>query len=547
MAVAATAGACPADQVLGSEGNAVSSSGQTVTDGAGNTSAPSNVVTVKLDKTPPTLAGAATTSPNANGWYKGDVTIAWTCADTLSGISGACPGDSPITGEGAGLSRSASVSDRASNTTQASSTVNIDRTPPVTTAQAPSGWTNDNVGVSFITSDNLAGVQTTFYRLGGGSQQTYSPGATLNFTTDGVYTLQFWSVDKAGNGETYHTVQVRVDKAAPTITHSNSLAANANGWKRDPVTVTFTCTDDLSQMASCTGPTTVPTEGLGQLVTGTAVDNAGNTAADPVVLNIDKTAPTISGAAFPLPTAAGWNNTTVSVSFTCTDPQNANGTPGSGIASCPAPVTLSSDGSGQSVPGTATDSAGNTADTTVSGIKIDRAAPTLAPSVSPNPVFLGGIATTSPNATDALSGVASQSCVGVDTSRVGSYTVTCTATDRAGNTATATAAYTVAYGQKLLYNTTNPYKGESDISIVLQLQDASGKNVSSATIPVTALAVVNSSGTVVKTVNAAFAFAKDKSQYRCSLHTSGLSSGSYTLRFSSGSDPTTHLAPFNIE
>lgn len=46
-------GACPADQTLSAEGAAVGSSSQTVTDTAGNTSTPSNVVTVKIDKTAP--------------------------------------------------------------------------------------------------------------------------------------------------------------------------------------------------------------------------------------------------------------------------------------------------------------------------------------------------------------------------------------------------------------------------------------------------------------------------------------------------------------
>src|SRR5262249_21318747 len=109
--------------------SAVSSSAQTVTDKAGNTSAPSNVVTVAIDKTPPTLSGAPTTPPDADGWYSGDVAIDWNCSDALSGISGACPTRGVIAGEGTGLVTTASVSDKAGNTTPATSpAVNIDRT-----------------------------------------------------------------------------------------------------------------------------------------------------------------------------------------------------------------------------------------------------------------------------------------------------------------------------------------------------------------------------------------------------------------------------------
>src|SRR5690606_41978344 len=62
---------------------------------------------------------------------------------------------------------------------------------------------------------------------------------------------------------------------------------------------------------------------------------------------------------------------------------------------------------------------------------------TLDPTVTPTPVLLNGAASASPNAADALSGVESASCESVETGSVGPHTVRCTATDRAGNTATA--------------------------------------------------------------------------------------------------------------
>ena len=52
-------------------------------------------------------------------------------------------------------------------------------------------------------------------------------------------------------------------------------------------------------------------------------------------------------------------------------------------------------------------------------------------------------ATASPNATDALSGVASQSCEPVVTSSIGTKSVSCTATDSAKNTSTKSVTYTV--------------------------------------------------------------------------------------------------------
>ena len=63
------------------------------------------------------------------------------------------------------------------------------------------------------------------------------------------------------------------------------------------MTVTFVCEDALSGVAACTSPQTVTAEGANQAVTGTSLDNAGNTASDPATISIDKTAPTITAAA----------------------------------------------------------------------------------------------------------------------------------------------------------------------------------------------------------------------------------------------------------
>src|SRR5262245_24607005 len=106
---------CPVDQVLSSEGSAAASTAQTSSDLAGDTSAASNVVTVKIDRTAPSISAAATSAPNANGWYNSDVTVAFSCADALSGIpAGACAPSQTLAGEGPSISSSAqSVSDTA--------------------------------------------------------------------------------------------------------------------------------------------------------------------------------------------------------------------------------------------------------------------------------------------------------------------------------------------------------------------------------------------------------------------------------------------------
>src|SRR6476620_1691750 len=79
-------------------------------------------------------------------------------------------------------------------------------------------------------------------------------------------------------------------------------------------------------------------------------------------------------------------------------------------------------------------------------VKRDATVPVLAPAVTPSVILFNGSGTAAANASDALSGVASQSCVALVTSALGSHASACTATDNAGNTATAAAAYAVIYG-----------------------------------------------------------------------------------------------------
>lgn len=93
------------------------------------------------------------------------------------------------------------------------------------------------------------------------------------------------------------------------------------------------------------------------------------------------------------------------------------------------------------------DAGGNTETPVVTAsFKKDGTDPELAPSLSSTTVVVGQTGVTaSPNATDATSGVASSSCGAIDATTPGAKSVTCTAADNAGNTATATLDYVVEY------------------------------------------------------------------------------------------------------
>ena len=131
------------------------------------------------------------------------------------------------------------------------------------------------------------------------------------------------------------------------------------------------------------------------------------------------------------------------------------------------------------------DAAGNEKSPLVSAtFRIDRTGPVVQPSLSASsPIGVGqGGVTALANATDATSGVASSGCGTVDTSTPGAKTVTCTATDNAGNETSVTLDYVVEYrilgffepvpGSKWKLGQTVPAK--------VALADAAGTRISDA-------------------------------------------------------------------
>ncbi|HSV39592.1 MAG TPA: VCBS repeat-containing protein [Nocardioidaceae bacterium] len=89
------------------------------------------------------------------------------------------------------------------------------------------------------------------------------------------------------------------------------------------------------------------------------------------------------------------------------------------------------------------DLTGNTGLPTNTTVKIDGTAPELAPTITKSVLVQGEVASAAAHATDATSGVASSGCDPVVSSAVGSFSVTCMATDNAGNAATEDVPYTV--------------------------------------------------------------------------------------------------------
>ena len=115
----------------------------------------------------------------------------------------------------------------------------------------------------------------------------------------------------------------------------------------------------------------------------------------------------------------------------------------------------------------------------------------------------------------------------------------------------------VAYGVCVLYDQTRSVNSGATFPIKLYLCDASGNDVSSSAIVVHASGITNVSGSVGPVESPGSAnpdnnFRFDSTQgpsggYIFNLSTTGLATGTYSLQFTAGNDPTSHSVNFGLK
>lgn len=297
--------------------------------------------------------------------------------------------------------------------------------------------------------------------------------------------------------------EVPSDDTPPDITATITGTLGKRGWYTSDVTVSWTATDEESDITESQGcaATTLTSDTDGTTFVCSA-SSAGGTAADTVIIERDAPPPIIDFASrTPEAHDNGWDNADVTVTWTCTDA-------GSGPVSTSVSQVVSDEGSDQSATNTSTDQAGNAATHARSGISIARTPPSLEPGVSLDPVLLGGSVTATAIATDALPGIASQSCEPVNTGSVGDHTLTCTAMDNAGITAEAAVTYRVSYtfigfDAPVCIDQVNVAKAGQTIPLEWRLLDSQGNPVSpSSGIQVTFQVESCEGGTPIDTIPA---------------------------------------------
>jgi len=122
----------------------------------------------------------------------------------------------------------------------------VDSAAPVTVSDAASTYVSSGT-IKLTATDAGSGVAATYYKLDGGAQVA---GTSVTVSALGAHTLEYWSVDKAGNTEAHKTASftitapVVLDTTAP-VTVSDALTTYVSN-----ATIRLTATDAGSGVAA---------------------------------------------------------------------------------------------------------------------------------------------------------------------------------------------------------------------------------------------------------------------------------------------------------
>jgi RHS repeat-associated protein len=353
------------------------------------------------------------------------------------------------------------------------------------TATVPTGATT---GPVVVTVNGLASNSTNFTvfpvissltpTAGGVGSSVVIAGANFG-STPGTSTVTFNGIQAASSAQWSNT---SITAVVPSGATSGPVVVTVGGHASN--SAQFTVTPVITSLAPTAGPigtvVTINGTSFGATRGSSSVTFAGITATPATWSDTRITAPvpagvplgaasvvvTVPGAgssnsatftvvaplamtASPSPAANanGWNNSNVTVTYSCTG--------GAPPVQCPAAQTVSTEGANQTISATATDANGATASASVT-LKIDKTGPVVAvTSPANNTITTASTQQVSGTVADSLSGIASASCNGspatiqagavscIATLVSGTNLIPISATDVAGNTSTQAVAVVV--------------------------------------------------------------------------------------------------------
>ena len=241
---------------------------------------------VKIDTTPP-----LTTNDNPGGWFNKTLVFHLLPSDAGSGVASTTVDGVPDAGltvtvladpAGHALDGLHTISyfstDNVGNVEATKTTqVGIDTQLPVTgVSGSDAKWHRKPVTLTLSAQDHgLAGVKLTQYKI---DKRAWTTGthvtvkAPANHTSDGIHTVYYRSLDKAGNREVARSCKVRIDTLGPTC-RATAAARAVTGTKvalRYRVNDTRSATANVTIVVKKSSGSTVKTIKLGSRRTGRA-------------------------------------------------------------------------------------------------------------------------------------------------------------------------------------------------------------------------------------------------------------------------------------
>ncbi len=237
-------------------------------DNAGNAE-PARTATVKIDMTPPLAV-----DDSDNTWHNADLNLNLNATDSLSGVA-AINYTVDDTSERVSYDANAAVLfadegihrieyygvDGAGNRgLKKIASVNIDKSAPSTSDDVDGEWHNTSMTVRLSATDNLSGVNSTYFKIADTTTfiasilsslsgmlglQATQQGDNILISDEGVFNMTYYSKDNAGNTEMDKASgQVKIDKTLPVITVN--APENKTYLHSDKITLSFNARDALS-------------------------------------------------------------------------------------------------------------------------------------------------------------------------------------------------------------------------------------------------------------------------------------------------------------
>jgi large repetitive protein len=215
-------------------------------DAAGNKEAV-KTVEVNIDQTAP-----ITTADLPTTWVKEAVNVKLVASDENSGVKTtyySINGSDYVEGtsllvdkEGINTISYYSVDIAGNKEDVKTAEVKLDKTVPITVSDVSEKWSKEPVVVSLASEDKHSGVAVIYYSVNGSE---YMEGSTFTVDKEGVNSVSYYSVDAAGNVEEVKSIEVKIDKTAPTLL----LDVKGEYELGETVTLNYLADDNLSGIA----------------------------------------------------------------------------------------------------------------------------------------------------------------------------------------------------------------------------------------------------------------------------------------------------------